>query len=112
MKMYRRFLKEYEAFLSRVQFKYCLESMTDCAMVAVRDAAAYSYLIIKIANGEMSVADFVLYTSLVTGFSTWFRKFIDEIQWLVRGGYAFYAIQTFLEVENHWKGKQEDPNPE
>ena len=104
MNMYHKLLKENEKFLSVLQLQYYFESGTDAIMVFVRDGAAYIYLIYQIANGKLTVTDFVLFTSLVTGFSMWFRKCVEEIQWLVRGGYAFHAIRECFEVQNKWKG--------
>ncbi|MDP4089834.1 MAG: ABC transporter ATP-binding protein, partial [Bacillota bacterium] len=104
LNMYHTLLKENETFLSIQQLQYYYSGATDEAMVFVRDIAAYIYLIYQIANGKLTVSDFVLYTSLVTGFSVWFRKCVEEIQWLARGGYAFHAIRECFEVQNKWKG--------
>lgn len=110
LNMYRKLLKENENYLSELQWQYSFESGTDALMVFIRDALAYSYLIYQIANGRLTVSDFVLYTSLVTGFSTWFRKGVEEMQWLVRGGYAFHAVKECLNISNHWKTNEEKVN--
>lgn len=108
LKMYRKLLKDNEKFLNKQQFQYFLAAAADSFMIFLRDGAAYIYLIYQIANGRLTVSDFVLYTGLVTGFSTWFAKCEDEILWLIRGGIAFNEIRECFEVENKWKGSHEE----
>lgn len=102
IKMYRKYLKASEEYIAKIQWRYCVVTGVNAIMVFFRDCAAYVYLIYEIVNGRLTVSDFVLYTSLVAGFSVWIRKAIEEIQWLVRGGYAFYAIRDCFAVENNW----------
>lgn len=104
MAMFSRFSKMIERHLSKAQRMYCLETIVYCILVCLRDGIAYSYLVVQIISGQMCVSDFVLYTGLVAGFSVWFRKFIEELQNIFRGAYAFFAVRQFLEITNRWKG--------
>lgn len=102
MEMFSRFSKIIEKHLNKSQGFYFLEAIVYCILVCLRDGIAYSYLVVQIINGQMCVSDFVLYTGLVAGFSVWFRKFIEEMQNIFRGAYAFFAVRQFLEIENKW----------
>lgn len=104
LNMYHKLLKEHEKFMSKLQLQYYFANGTNEIMVFLRDGAAYIYLIYQIASGKLTVSDFVLYTSLVTGFSMWFGKCVEEIQWIARGGYAFHDIREYFEVQNKWEG--------
>lgn len=103
LKMYHCFLKINEKFMDDIQWKYTFKCMVYFVLVFIRDGASYIYLIYEIINGNLTVSDFVLYTGLVAGFSIWLSKAIEEIQWLSRGGYAFYAIRECLDVKSKWK---------
>ena len=100
--MYRKYLKASEEYIAKIQWKYCVVTGTNAIMVFFWDCAAYVYLIYEIVNGRLTVSDFVLYTSLVAGFSIWIRKAIEEIQWLVRGAYAFHSVIECFGVKNKW----------
>ncbi|MDP4087995.1 MAG: ABC transporter ATP-binding protein [Bacillota bacterium] len=104
LNMYRRLLKQNEKFFGKQQFQYFLVHATDSIMVFLRDVPAYIYLIYQIANGRLTVSDFVLYTALLTGFSMWFGKCEEETLWLIRGALAFHWIRECFEVQNKWKG--------
>ncbi|MBE6062839.1 MAG: ABC transporter ATP-binding protein [Clostridium butyricum] len=101
-KMYRTFLKISEAYINKIQARYGIACGINAVMVFIRDSAAYIYLIYEIANKRLTVSDFILYTSLVAGFNVWISRGIDEIQYLVRGSYAFFAIRKCFDVENKW----------
>ncbi|HCW53798.1 MAG TPA: hypothetical protein DG753_08700 [Clostridium sp.] len=106
-KMYRYFLKISESYINKIQTRYGVVCGINAVMVFIRDSAAYIYLIYEIANKRLTVSDFVLYTSLVAGFSVWITKALEEIQWLARGGYAFFAIRDCFAVENKWNTSKE-----
>ncbi len=102
-KIFRTALRENEHYLNEVQWWYCLGNMTGEVMAFLRDSLAYVYLIYQIADGRMTVSDFVLYTGLVAGFGSWFRTLSVELQDLVWGAYAFRDIRQCFDVKNKWK---------
>jgi ATP-binding cassette subfamily B protein len=102
-KIFKAALKENEHHLNEVQWWYCLGTMTGEVMAFLRDSLAYVYLIYQIAEGKMTVSDFVFYTSLVAGFGSWFRTLSLELQDLVWGAYAFRDIRQCFDVKNKWK---------
>lgn len=112
LKLFRALLKDNEKYLSDLQWQYGIVAIMEAIMVFVRDALVYIYLIYQIANDRLTVTDFVLYTSLVAGFSVWLTEGVDEARWLGRGAYAFHAIRECFGVQNKWKvqkDKEEAP---
>lgn len=108
LSMYRTYLYRLEGHFNKVQWGFFGRSATDVAMNFVRDLVAYVYIILRISAGELTVTDAVLYTTLVAGFSDWFNVFIEELQWLIRGGFAFYSIKSFFELDSPWSSLKQN----
>ena len=106
MKMYHDFSIAIEKYLDKAQNGYCLETIVYCIFVCLRDGIAYSFLVVQILGGKMSVSDFVFYTGLVAGFSEWFRLCVQQLQYFMKGGYVFYVIRKALDMDDRWKGSE------
>ncbi len=72
----------------------------------VRDGLCYAWLIAQVLRGRLSVADMVLYTGLIAGFSTWIEELINNINWLGRSGLIAGAVQEYLEMpDTRFRGR-------
>lgn len=68
----------------------------DAGLALVREAAAYAYLLYCVVAKNMSVADFVLYFGVVTGFSAWLSGMFGQVTALFRISSTVNYVRTFL----------------
>lgn len=76
-------------------------------MAFVRDGAAYGFLIVKVAYGGLSAADFVLYFALISQFSGWLFGLIDAYNALQATSLGYCDLREFLDIpdrSNRGKG--------
>lgn len=64
----------------------------------LRDGFAYSFLIIKIMRGEISMGDFMLYFGAITGFGSWVVGIIYHMKNLNIYNVDVNALRTYLEI--------------
>ena len=88
-----------EKIEGKVRSAYFVYDMAGIFIQAVRDLAAYSWLILSLMQG-MSIAQFVFLLGVISGFSTWFSTISEMISLLsndlMRIGY--YRDYTESEV--------------
>ena len=96
---YRSLIRRLEKIEGKVRSAYFLYDMAGIFIQAVRDLAAYSWLILSLMQG-MSIAQFVFLLGVISGFSTWFSTISEMISLLsndlMRIGY--YRDYTESEV--------------
>ncbi|MBP3618591.1 MAG: ABC transporter ATP-binding protein [Lachnospiraceae bacterium] len=68
----------------------------DSALALVREIAAYAYLLYMVMEGNMGVADFVLYFGVITGFSAWLSGMFGQVTALSRISSTVNYVRTFL----------------
>lgn len=68
----------------------------DAGLSLVREVAAYVYLLYMVISKDMSVADFVLYFGVITGFSTWLSGLFGQVTALSRISSTVNYVRTFL----------------
>ncbi len=71
----------------RVESKNCLSAVITAGMGIIIELAAYITLTAMVAEGTMTLADYVLCIGAVLGFSTWIRQIIGQMQklWMMKG---------------------------
>ena len=96
---YRSLIRRLEKIEGKVRSAYFIYDMAGIFIQAVRDLAAYSWLILSLMHG-MSIAQFVFLLGVISGFSTWFSTISEMISLLsndlMRIGY--YRDYTESEV--------------
>lgn len=96
---YRSLIRRLEKIEGKVRSAYFVYDMAGIFIQAVRDLAAYSWLILSLMQG-MSIAQFVFLLGVISGFSTWFSTISEMISLLsndlMRIGY--YRDYTESEV--------------
>ncbi len=77
----------------------------------IRETAVYLYLIVLIWRGQITVADFVLYVGVVTGFSAWmdciFARLSELNQWNQKVNY----YRSYLEYPDTYRREGGRPLP-
>lgn len=68
----------------------------DAGLSLVREVAAYAYLLYLVISDGMSVADFVLYFGVITGFSAWLSGMFGQVTALSRISSTVNYVRTFL----------------
>lgn len=63
----------------RVQTRHFLSKAVNAVTVLLRDGAAYALLIYMVTQGQVGVADFILYFGAIAGFSAFVTKIIESL---------------------------------
>lgn len=80
--------------------KQCNARIIGFALELIRDGVTYGYLLYLVFQGRIPVADFVLYTGAVAGFSVWISDLIDQINWIARSGILGNQVREYLEMKD------------
>lgn len=81
-------------------------AVCDGGLSLVRDGAAYAYLVCLTAAGRISVADFVVYFGVVTGFSVWLGGLLEQLALLKQISLSTDCLRTFLDYPE--EGRREN----
>lgn len=63
----------------------------------VRDAVAYTYLILQAVNGKISISEFVLYFGVISQFSNFIAAFMKSYGTLQIGCAGILAVEGYLQ---------------
>ncbi len=69
----------------------------DSGLALLRESAAYLYLLYLIWNEQLSVAEFILYFNVVTGFSAWLSNIFSQITTLSQINLKINYFRSYLE---------------
>lgn len=72
-------------------------SVYDSGLALLRESAAYLYLLSLIWNEQISVAEFVLYFNVVTGFSAWLGNIFSQMSSLNQINLKINYFRSYLE---------------
>ncbi|HBN83585.1 MAG TPA: ABC transporter ATP-binding protein [Clostridiales bacterium] len=72
-------------------------SVCDSGLSLLREGIAYAYLIYLALNLHISVAEFVLYFSVITGFSLWLSGILGQVNLLKRINLTVNYMRGYLE---------------
>jgi ATP-binding cassette subfamily B protein len=78
-------------------------SIFDGGLALLREGVAYAYLLYLVLNSQISVADFVLYFGVITGFSVWLGGILGQINVLNRISLAFNYLRAYFEYHESYK---------
>lgn len=102
-------LKLYDAFIMKGQYRYMLGNALDGVMTLLRNGIAYVYLIGQTIEGNLSAAEFLLYFSAVTGFSTWIIGIFQGLVRLKEQSLEISAVREFLEIPEQFHIEDGEP---
>lgn len=72
--------------------------LTVICTALIRDFFAYGFLIMKMTQGQMAVADFVAYLGIVTGFGTWMEQVVENYSNLKKCSREVSLCRAFTEA--------------
>ncbi|MEG1621204.1 MAG: ABC transporter ATP-binding protein [Oscillospiraceae bacterium] len=96
-----------DEYVIRIKIKnhgYIANIVNACTLL-LRDGIAYTYLIISVSNGSISVADFVLYFGAIAGFSSFISTIFQDIGEMSGASYLINGLRDYFE-------QTDSPSPE
>lgn len=84
--------KNYE---KKIEASWIKIDISDAVFVAIRDGVAYYLLISQVLNGTMSLAVFTFYLGIVSGFSNWVYRVINDTSNLIR---ADIYVRDYIKI--------------
>lgn len=78
-------------------------SVVDSGLSFLREGITYVYLLYLVLVDKISVADFVLYFNVVTGFSAWLSSILGQLNQLNRLNLSMNRFRTFLEYPEKYQ---------
>lgn len=100
--LYQKNIKELGGWYRRYTKKVFGVAVCDGGLSIVREVAAYAYLIYLVMESKISVADFVLYFGVITGFSAWLSDLFGQMTSLKRISMSINYLRAFFEYPNNY----------
>lgn len=104
-KMYYLNIKGLSGWYKRYTAKIFKTSVLDGILSLLREGVAYAYLLYFVLNNHISVANFVLYFGVITGFSIWLSGILDQINSLNSISLAVDYLRAYLEYPECYKNQ-------
>ena len=95
--IYQKNIKELGAWYRRYTKQVFGVAAGESGLSLLREIVAYVYLIYRVMDGTLGVADFVLYFGVITGFSTWLSAIFGQVTSLRRIGMTVNYLRNFLD---------------
>lgn len=92
-----RSMELYSAFYTHREMDLLLGKTIDLLLAVVRNALAYIYLLRMVINGGLSVPEFLLHFSAITGFTGWVTMILDSTMALHMQSRYFGQIRQYLQ---------------
>ena len=102
-KVYNINIKGLSSWYKRYTSKILKTAIFDGCLSLLREGVAYAYLLYLILNGQISVANFVLYFGVITGFSIWLSGILGQINMLNRISLSINYLRAYLEYPENYK---------
>lgn len=100
--VYQKNIKGLSDWYRRYTKKVFGVALCDGGLSILREAVAYMYLLYLVFLREISVADFVLFFGVITGFSAWLSGMFGQVTSLQRISMTVNILRTFLEYPDDY----------
>lgn len=100
--VYQKNIKGLSGWYGRYTKKVFGVALCDGGLSILREAVAYTYLLYLVFLREISVADFVLFFGVITGFSAWLSGMFGQVTSLQRISMTVNILRTFLEYPDDY----------
>ena len=95
---YQSVRRLYEAFTQRREKEYLWGNVLEVILTLARNGISYGYLIAAVFSDRLSAAEFLLYFTAATGFTTWINGILREFSTLHQFSLELSNIREFLEM--------------
>lgn len=105
--LYNDLSKDYLKIWSKFQNASSVVDVIGYAVSALRDGAAYAFLIFRAVNGELTPAEFVLYFSAISQMSGFISGILGQVTSIREGALQISDLREFFDINgdfNHGKG--------
>lgn len=97
LELYEKAIKSLTAFNRKAEGAYIWANIVDLIMTFLRNAIAYTYLITMVIDNRISVAEFLLYFSVVSGFTNWILQILGGFNTLYKQSLDICVVRECLE---------------
>ncbi len=101
--VYRKAVNAYVAFHKKAEGVYVWGSILDLLLTFLRNALAYAFLIGSVIRNSITVSEFLLYFSAVSGFATWVTGILGGLNTLNKQSLDINTIREVLEFKEPFK---------
>ena len=102
---YNKNMKGIAGWYKRLTHKLFGVAVYDSGLALIRESIAYLYLLYPIWNGQITVAEFVMYLSVVTGFSAWLGNIFSQLSSLNQINLKINYFRSYLEYPETFNRK-------
>lgn len=99
LNLYNASLGLFHDFCNRAERVYLLSDIIDIAFSFLRNGIAYVYLITMVLNRGLSAAQFLLYFTAISGFTTWITGVLAGFTTLNTQSLDISTLREFIEVD-------------
>lgn len=110
--IYAGLVKSYAIFIGKSEMYKMVGSIVDCLLSILRNAIAYVYLINMVIKGSISVPEFLLYFTAVSGFTAWITGILQEFSAAYKESLDINSVREFLDYPEPFKFEGGTPIPE
>jgi len=110
--IYKDNMKGIAGWYKRLTHKLFGVAVYDSGLALLREAIAYLYLLHLVWTGEITVAEFVMYLSVVTGFSVWLSNIFSQVSVFHQMNLKINYYRSYLDYPETFKEKGGVISPE
>lgn len=107
--LHDKYMKCYFDFGQRRERRYLAADLAELILGTLRNGAAYAYLLYMVLDGKIGAAEFLLYFSAVSGFTTWIGGIMENVSTLHRQGLELESVRAFLDYRECFLMEEGEP---
>lgn len=107
--LHDKYMKCYLDFGRRRERRYLAADLAELILGTLRNGAAYAYLLYMVLDGKIGAAEFLLYFSAVSGFTTWIGGIMENVSTLHRQGLELESVRAFLDYRECFPMEEGEP---
>jgi len=102
IKRYDEALTQMDEIFASIHNWYFLRGALNALACFVVDIFAWGYLVWLLVNNQLTIAEFVLFMGLISGFSSYLETLIRQVMKLEPMSVELSSLREFMELESPW----------
>lgn len=107
--LYTKALDSLMTFRGKAESVYLWAKLADVVLALLRNGIAYAYLISMVLTDRISVSEFLLFFTAVSGFATWVTGILTEFNTLYKQSLDITTVRECLEYPEPFKFEDGEP---